>query len=203
MVNRHQWFPKFKLTRATSRIRTAPVCSKGASSFDGSPRCLKRFSAYCCHELSTYNVERTGQGLACIAGDEPGSRFSVENGPDRSEGPGMTMTDFTTVAQVGDIPVGTGQAFNIHQRFVAVFHSQDGYHAIDDICPHMGASLAGGHFEEDVVSCPWHAWRFSVLDGTWCDNPRIKIDNFEVRVVGNEIQVKVSAESMSKDGDSS
>ena len=111
----------------------------------------------------------------------------------------MTMGDFTTVAQVGDIPVGTGQAFNVHQRVVAVFHSQDGYHAIDDICPHMGASLAGGHFEEGVVSCPWHAWRFSVRDGTWCDNPGIQIDSFEVRVVGNEIQVRVSAENMSKD----
>lgn len=113
------------------------------------------------------------------------------------------MTDFTTVAQVGDIPVGTGQAFNVHQRVVAIFHSQDGYHAIDDICPHMGASLASGHFEEDVVSCPWHAWRFSVRDGTWCDNPHIKIDSFEVRVVGNEIQVRVLTEKKSKDGESS
>jgi hypothetical protein len=28
-----------------------------------------------------------------------------------------------------------------------------------------------------------------VYDGTWADNPRIKIDSYEVRVVGDEIQV--------------
>jgi hypothetical protein len=63
--------------------------------------------------------------------------------------------------------------------------------AIDDFCPHMGASLAGGYVENGKVACPWHAWRFCVKDGTWCDNPRIKIDAFEVRVEGDEIQVLV------------
>jgi len=28
-------------------------------------------------------------------------------------------------------------------------------------------------------------------DGTWIDNPRLKIDTFEVRVQGGEIQVNV------------
>jgi len=29
-----------------------------------------------------------------------------------------------------------------------------------------------------------------VTDGTWCDSPRIKTRVFEVRVVGEEIQVR-------------
>ncbi len=32
---------------------------------------------------------------------------------------------------------------------------------------------------------------FESSDGTWCDNPKIKIDSFEVRVEGDEIQVRV------------
>lgn len=59
-----------------------------------------------------------------------------------------------------------------------------------DACPHMGASLADGHLEGEVVTCPWHAWRFRTTDGTWCDNPRIKTDAYEVRVAGDEIQVR-------------
>ena len=105
--------------------------------------------------------------------------------------------EFTTVARVEDIPMGTAQSFTVNQRVVAVFHSQDGYHAIDDICPHMGASLATGHVEEGVVTCPWHAWRFSIRDGTWCDNPKIKIDSFDVRVVDDEIQVRVTSHDKS------
>jgi nitrite reductase (NADH) small subunit/3-phenylpropionate/trans-cinnamate dioxygenase ferredoxin subunit len=102
------------------------------------------------------------------------------------------MADFTTVARVGDIPEGQGIAYAVNGRMVAVFNCGSGeYRAIDDFCPHMGASLAGGHLQQNVVTCPWHAWHFDVRDGTWCDNPRIKIDSFELRVEGDEIQVKV------------
>lgn len=101
------------------------------------------------------------------------------------------MAEFTTVAKVGDIPEGTGQAYAVNGRMVAVFNEGGKYSAIDDFCPHMGASLAGGHLQQGVVTCPWHAWRFDVCDGTWCDNPKIKIDAFEVRVEGDEIQVLV------------
>ena len=100
------------------------------------------------------------------------------------------MTDFVTVAKVGDIPEGTGMAYAVNGRMVAVFNEGNGkYSAIDDFCPHMGASLAGGHLEAGIVTCPWHAWRFCVHDGTWCDNPKVKIDRFEVRLTEGEIQV--------------
>ena len=33
--------------------------------------------------------------------------------------------------------------------------------------------------------------RFNAKDGTWCDNPKLKIDRFEVRVHGDDIQVCV------------
>jgi nitrite reductase (NADH) small subunit/3-phenylpropionate/trans-cinnamate dioxygenase ferredoxin subunit len=79
---------------------------------------------------------------------------------------------------------------------IAVFClGEDEYQAIDDFCPHMGASLAEGYLEAGVVSCPWHAWRFRVCDGTWCDNPKIKIDAFPVRVRDGQIEVGVAAEA--------
>jgi nitrite reductase (NADH) small subunit/3-phenylpropionate/trans-cinnamate dioxygenase ferredoxin subunit len=53
----------------------------------------------------------------------------------------------------------------------------------------MGASLASGHLDDSAVSCPWHGWRFDVRDGSWCDNRRLKTDVFEVRVVGDQIEV--------------
>lgn len=101
------------------------------------------------------------------------------------------MSEFTTVAKVGEIADGQGMAYAVNGRMVAVFNEGGKYSAIDDFCPHMGASLAGGHVQNGIVVCPWHAWRFCVHDGCWADNPRIKVDAFEVRVVGDEIQVKV------------
>ena len=102
------------------------------------------------------------------------------------------MSDFVTVAQVGSIDEGQAIAVPVGDRLVAVFNLGGGrYAAIDDLCPHMGASLAAGHLEGEVVTCPWHAWRFRVTDGTWCDNPRIKTAAFEVRIEGDDIQVRL------------
>lgn len=103
----------------------------------------------------------------------------------------MSGPEYVTVTRVGSIPEGSGASFAVKGRMVAVFNDHGTYQAIDDFCPHMGASLAVGQLEDGIVSCPWHAWRFRVCDGTWCDNPRIRIDQFSVRVVGDEIQVAV------------
>ena len=99
------------------------------------------------------------------------------------------MTAFKTVAKVGEIPPGEGRAYELDGRMVAVFFVDGEYQAIDDFCPHMGASLAAGTVEDGAVMCPWHAWRFKLSDGTWCDNPQIAADSFDVRVQGDEIQV--------------
>ena len=106
------------------------------------------------------------------------------------------MSEFLTVAKVGDIPEGQGRSFSVNGTMVGVFLSQGRYLAINDFCPHMGASLAEGHVEDDAVMCPWHAWRFSLTDGTWLDNSRSKIRSacYEVRVEDGAIQVKVPTE---------
>jgi nitrite reductase (NADH) small subunit/3-phenylpropionate/trans-cinnamate dioxygenase ferredoxin subunit len=105
------------------------------------------------------------------------------------------MSTFKTVARIGDIPPGEGRAYEVEGRMVAVFFVDEEYRAIDDFCPHMGASLAGGAVEDGIVFCPWHAWRFRVCDGTWCDNPVISVDTFEVRIAGDEIQVSTSSKN--------
>lgn len=101
------------------------------------------------------------------------------------------MSDYETVGKIDDFEEGKGQAFPVNGRMVAVFRQGDSFFAIDDMCPHMGASLAEGPVEGDVVMCPWHAWRFCIKDGAWCDNPKVKSETFPVRVVDGEVQVLV------------
>lgn len=117
-----------------------------------------------------------------------------------------TDNEFVTVATVGDIPEGEGRTVLLDKRPIALFLYQGDYLAIDDLCPHQGASLGAGAIEchdaegqdEDsaegpTVSCPWHAWRFRLSDGKWADNPRLAVDTFETRVVGKEIQIRPTA----------
>ncbi|WP_372897311.1 Rieske (2Fe-2S) protein [Stieleria sp.] len=101
------------------------------------------------------------------------------------------MSEFESVGKVDDFEIGRGKAVPVDGRMVAVFRQEDGsWHAIDDLCPHMGASLAEGHVEGTTVTCPWHAWRFCIVDGTWEDNPRVKTDCFEVKVENDEVWVR-------------
>ncbi len=103
------------------------------------------------------------------------------------------MNNFVAVAKLGEIPAGEGRAFTVNGRRVAVFLKDGSYHAINDTCPHMGASLAEGYLDEAGVLCPWHAWKFCIKNGAWLDNPKsqIKTETFEVRIAGEEIQVLV------------
>lgn len=104
------------------------------------------------------------------------------------------MSDFHPVAPADSIPDGEGRSFEVDGVIVAVFRIGDAYHAIDDTCPHAGAPLCDGGFEEGVVTCPWHAWRFDVRDGSWVDNPTSKLGvaSHETKVEGGQVHVKLA-----------
>lgn len=101
------------------------------------------------------------------------------------------MAEFKTVCRLADLKDGEGKTLSVEGKLIAVFRQGDKVQAIDDMCPHMGASLSGGHFDGQIVTCPWHAWRFRVSDGAWADNPRIKIGCYAVRVEGDAVQLQL------------
>jgi nitrite reductase (NADH) small subunit len=103
---------------------------------------------------------------------------------------GCHMQGFVPIAKVTDLPLGRARAFPLGDRLVAVFYDGHEYLAINDFCPHMGASLADGEVQDGIVTCPWHAWRFRLCDGTWCDNPRIRTESYEVKIHEGTILVR-------------
>ncbi len=105
------------------------------------------------------------------------------------------MSEFRTVCRVSDLTPGEGKTLQVGNKLIALFHVNGAFHAIDDTCPHMGASLSDGYVESGIVTCPWHAWRFRLADGTWADNPRLKIGCYAVRVEGDQVQIEVPAEN--------
>ena len=104
------------------------------------------------------------------------------------------MAEYRRVCRVGDLAEGEGKTVSVGDKLVAVFFAGGRYLAIDDTCPHMGASLSGGYVEDGIVTCPWHAWRFRLQDGAWADNPRIKIGCYPVRVEGEDVLVEVGGQ---------
>ncbi len=101
-------------------------------------------------------------------------------------------TRFYTVAKVGTIVEARGEPYEVEGRAIAVFLHEGTYYAIDDHCLHQGAPLCDGAVFEKSVTCSWHGWRFSLEDGRWLDNPRLRIGTYPVRIVDDEIQIGIA-----------
>jgi nitrite reductase/ring-hydroxylating ferredoxin subunit len=53
----------------------------------------------------------------------------------------------------------------IEGKAFCVIKRADGIHALDDKCPHQGASLSQGYCSDGNVVCPWHHYQFKISDG--------------------------------------
>jgi nitrite reductase/ring-hydroxylating ferredoxin subunit len=101
------------------------------------------------------------------------------------------VDDFITVAQVQDIPPGTGRTVEIKGIWIAVFNVEGTFYAIDNTCPHAGGPLGEGKLRGSVVECPWHGWKFNVVTGQRENNPNFEVPCCRVRVEGDRIQVSL------------
>lgn len=54
--------------------------------------------------------------------------------------------------------------------------------AIDDVCPHNGASLSAGILRDGCVTCPAHLWRFRLADGTRVGRPDVRLATYDITI---------------------
>jgi nitrite reductase (NADH) small subunit len=102
------------------------------------------------------------------------------------------MSDWITVAQLSDIPVGTGKEVVAEGQIVALFNIDGQIHAMDGICPHAGGPVGTGIVEGCVVTCPWHGWQFDVTSGQHVLSPTLSHPTFPTRIEGNSVQIQIS-----------
>jgi nitrite reductase/ring-hydroxylating ferredoxin subunit/multimeric flavodoxin WrbA len=56
-------------------------------------------------------------------------------------------------------------AVKLDGHAIAVFHHEGRFRAIGGRCNHKGGPLAEGRLRGEYVTCPWHAWEYSVVTG--------------------------------------
>ena len=79
----------------------------------------------------------------------------------------MNSSDLIPVGTVDELAPGQRKLAFINGRGVVLFNIDGTIHAIDDSCPHQGASVANGHLNGCVLSCPAHGLRFDLLPAAW------------------------------------
>ena len=97
-----------------------------------------------------------------------------------------------TIGNTDDIDEGKGRAFDVGEKRIAVFNISGSFQAIDDACPHAGASLAEGHIENGKVGCPWHYAEFELASGKHLNAPAsCGVMAYKVIIEGENLLVEI------------
>lgn len=101
------------------------------------------------------------------------------------------MAELVKVGKVGDFREGRGVAVWVGERKVAIFKLGGRLLAIQDACPHMGASLADGRVDGGRVVCHWHGWTFDLETGQGDQRSKqwLCARVYETRVEGDDVYV--------------
>ena len=99
------------------------------------------------------------------------------------------MPNYVKVASVSQVAPGTGMVATVNDKEVAIFNVDGTFYAMDNTCKHRGGPLGEGELEGDTVTCPWHAWQYNVKSGNCLTKEGIKMDCYEVRVEGEDVQI--------------
>lgn len=85
------------------------------------------------------------------------------------------------------IPKGKLQLVKLGEQRICIAHTDQGYSAVSNICPHLGESLHKGttNFLGEVI-CPWHGFRFNLKNGRECQQrtPDLEVHKVELREDG-------------------
>ena len=93
---------------------------------------------------------------------------------------------------------GKRTLFEFEDKSLALFNVDGQLYAIDDGCPHQGASLCGGRLEDKVIQCCAHGLRFDLASGYLLNSTQVKVASYPVEVVDGQVFIiVVSEESMS------
>lgn len=100
--------------------------------------------------------------------------------------------EFVTVARVGDVSPGSCIGVERRGALIALCNVEGELHAVEDVCTHAGAKISEGQLDGKCLVCPWHDASFDVTSGEPAGGPAFSpVPRFEVRVVGDEVQVRI------------
>lgn len=103
------------------------------------------------------------------------------------------------VIATAELPAGTMKHVNIDGHEILIANVGGTFYAINNICPHMGGSLADGTLAGNLVECPRHHSRFDVTTGKNVGSAKIAFlkmkvndtQSYPVKVEGIVVMVNI------------
>jgi nitrite reductase/ring-hydroxylating ferredoxin subunit len=112
---------------------------------------------------------------------------------------------YVAAANLDDLPDGEAKGYRVKGRELVLTRVGDEVFAMRATCPHQLATLAGGLVrsrltsrrvgdvnvseEEFQLTCPWHAWSFSLRTGMCTLDPRLRVRRYDVKVEDGSVLI--------------
>ena len=100
------------------------------------------------------------------------------------------MSKLVEVARVARIPSEGGITVQLGDLPVALFNVNGRMLAIDGACIRCSAMLGSGRVEGHEVICPGCGWRYDLATGHLREVPKLRLDTYEVEVVGPRVMIR-------------
>ena len=97
------------------------------------------------------------------------------------------------IGKARDLEPGASKTIHIGDLSITIYNVDGEHYAIEDRCPHRGASLANGVREDLTVSCPLHHWHFNLKTGECRESAGTRLRRFDVLRDGESLLVDVSS----------
>ncbi|MEX3936975.1 Rieske (2Fe-2S) protein [Paraburkholderia phymatum] len=101
------------------------------------------------------------------------------------------MSRQIAVSPADELAPGQRKLAFVDGRSIVLFNIGGAIHAIDNSCPHNGASLASGQLEGCVLRCPAHGLRFDLRTGCMPGTGGLSLTTFPVRTVDGQLVVSL------------
>jgi len=104
---------------------------------------------------------------------------------------------FRYLCTIEELPAGKSRQFVVSNDKgakkiqIAVFNVDGKYYCISNKCQHQGGPLSKGILDEKkkVVTCPWHGWKYSIIDGKAPHEGGDSVDSYETKIIEDKLYV--------------
>jgi nitrite reductase/ring-hydroxylating ferredoxin subunit/multimeric flavodoxin WrbA len=104
---------------------------------------------------------------------------------------------FRYLCTIEELPAGKSRQFVISNDKgakkiqIAVFNVDGKYYCVSNKCQHQGGPLSKGILDEKkkVVTCPWHGWKYSIINGKAPHEGGDSVDSYETKVIEDKLYV--------------
>jgi nitrite reductase/ring-hydroxylating ferredoxin subunit/multimeric flavodoxin WrbA len=121
----------------------------------------------------------------------------IDNYKDDDNNNNNKSSTFRYLCTIEELPAGKSRQFVVSNDKgakkiqIAVFNVDGKYYCISNKCQHQGGPLSKGILDEKkkVVTCPWHGWKYSIIDGKAPHEGGDSVDSYETKIIEDKLYV--------------